>query len=49
MLGKQDSFIMIKYHDKEFKTSVKLEAGKHAVYNETFYIMNVPEALASEK
>jgi Ca2+-dependent lipid-binding protein len=45
--GKQDPFILIKYNGKEFKTTVKDEAGKHAVYNETFNLFELQEALDS--
>jgi Ca2+-dependent lipid-binding protein len=35
-IGKMDPFITIQYLDKKWKTTVLDEAGKNAVWNQTF-------------
>ena len=39
--GKQDPFIAFSYNNTEFKTKTQDEAGKHAVFNETFTLADI--------
>ena len=36
LFGKQDPYVKIVYNNKKIKTKVKQDAGKHAIWNETF-------------
>lgn len=44
MFGKQDPLIKFKHHGREFKTTVKDDAGKHAVWNEKFNLEDMHKA-----
>lgn len=39
--GKQDPYIQFMYQDKQLKTDVKDDAGKHAKWDETFLLPSI--------
>ena len=43
--GKQDPFMQFKYDGKEIRTTVKDDAGKHAIFNEEFILENMEKAV----
>lgn len=43
MIGKQDPYVIFKYGRGQISTTVADGAGKHAVFNELFFLSNIEE------